>query len=192
MNKSHTVDVPFPSLQDSPMFDAPSTPTHEDDLGVPAMQEPSSSIISSSPPRTPPPPSHRNLTRSKQAGAELLHNLGEPQTPTVHVQHISSTVKGRPSTPPHHPSTTHLQTPGSFELFNHTLHTPGHFNLAEFCNVTPSPAQAQFGRVSLLGPSSVHSARRTLNFDNSTHASPIAQRQLGTALALQLGDELRK
>lgn len=193
MNRPHTVDVPFSSLQDSPMFDAPSTPpTHDDDLAVPAMQAPSSSIISSSPPRTPPPPAHRNLARPKQAGAELLHYLGEPHTPTVHVQHISSTVKDRPSTPAHHISSSRLQTPGNLSLLNGLLHTPGNFNLAEFCNVTPSPAQAQFGRVSLLGQSPVPSARRTLNFESSTHASPATQRQLGRGLALQLGDELRR
>lgn len=192
LDRSHTAEAAYPSLQDSPMFDAPSTPADEEDLNMPAMQEPSSSIISSSPPRTP-PPTRRNLTAPKQAGADLLQHLGQsPRTPAVHIHHISSTTRDRPSTPPHYLTAGLLQTPGNLGLFNGALSTPGNFNLAEFCNVTPSPAPAQFGRVSMLGRTPTRSTRRTLNFDTFSLPSPSSQPSSSRGLALHLGEELSR
>ncbi|KAK5942605.1 hypothetical protein PMZ80_005170 [Knufia obscura] len=198
LDRPQTMDAPYPSLQDSPMFDAPSASEDEDqDAGMPAMQEPSSSVISSSPPRTP-PPARRNLANTKQAGADLLLYLANsPRTPVVHVHHISSTSKDHPSTPPHQhanlPSSV-MQTPGNLGLFNGALQTPGNFNLAEFCNVTPSPAQAQFNKhgTPALGRTPQRSARRCLNFDALAPPSPPHQRQDSRGLALQLGDELQR
>ncbi|KAK5092515.1 hypothetical protein LTR70_001905 [Exophiala xenobiotica] len=193
-----TLDAPYPSLQDSPMFDAPSASEDEDqDVGVPMMREPPSSILSSSPPRTP-PPARRNLANTKQAGADLLLYLANsPRTPAVHVQHISSTSKGHPSTPPHQHAnlpSSFMQTPGNLGLFNGALQTPGNFNLAEFCNVTPSPAQAQFSRheTPALGRTPQRSAWRSLNFDALVPPSPSDQRKTSRGLALQLGDALER
>lgn len=196
LERPTTIDSSFPSLEDSPMFDAPSASDDEDqDYMVPSIQEPSSSIISSSPPRTP-PPARRSLTSTKQAGADLLLYLAHsPRTPAVHVHHISSVTKGMPSTPPHQhtnlPSSV-MQTPGNLGLFNGALQTPGNFNLAEFCNVTPSPAQTQFSRYETpaLGPTPCRSTRRSLNFDTLLPPSPSGQRRQG--FALQLGEELER
>lgn len=198
LDRSQTMDAPYPSLQDSPMFDAPSASEDEDqDANVPAMQEPSSSIVSSSPPRTP-PPTRGNLANTKQAGADLLLYLASsPRTPSVHVQHISSTSKTHPSTPPRQhvnlPSSA-MQTPSNLGLFNGALQTPGNFNLADFCNVTPSPAQAQFNRNSTpaLGRTPHRSARRSLNFDALAPPSPSDRRKPSRGLALELGDELER
>ena len=143
------------------------------------------------PPRTP-PPNRRNLTSTKQAGADLLLYLANsPRTPAVHIQHISSTTKD-PSTPPHLPSSV-MQTPGHLGLFNGALQTPGNFNLAEFCNVTPSPAQAQFSRFDTPGPGRTpcRSTRRSLNFDALAPPSP-SDRRSSQGLALPLGDEIER
>lgn len=199
LEHSHSMDAAYPSLQDSPMFDAPSTPDanthdHDHDNGLPSMQEPSSSVISSSPPRTP-PPNRRNLANTKQAGADLLLYLSQsPRTPAVHVHHISSTTKDRPSTPPHQSGnlpSSFLQTPGNLSLFNGALQTPGNFNLADFCNVTPSPAQAQFGRETPgLGRTPCRTTKRSLNFDALMPPSSSSQKKTSQGLALQLGEEL--
>lgn len=192
LNGSNDMGDAYHALQDSPMFDVPSTSDDEEhDVRMQSMHEPASSIISSSPPRTP-PPARRAHTSSKQAGADLLLYLANsPRTPAVHVQHISSTSKNFPSTPPsqhgHLPSSV-MQTPGnSLGLFNGALQTPGNFNLAEFCNVTPSPAQAQFSNRT---PVPGRLARRGLNFDALVPPSPTTQRKPNQGLALQLGDEL--
>lgn len=198
LDNSHSMDAAFPSLQDSPMFDAPSTPdanSHDHEAGLPSMQEPSSSVISSSPPRTP-PPNRRNLANTKQAGADLLLYLAQsPRTPAVHVHHISSTTKDNPSTPPHQSNnlpSSFLQTPSNLSLFNGALQTPGNFNLADFCNVTPSPAQAQFNRheTPALGRTPCRTTRRSLNFDALMPLSSSSQKKSSHGLALQLGEEL--
>lgn len=198
LESSQPMDTAFPSLQDSPMFDAPSTPdanSHDQDNNLPSMQEPSSSVISSSPPRTP-PPNRRNLANTKQAGADLLLYLSQsPRTPAVHVHHISSTTKDRPSTPPHQTGnlpSSFLQTPGNLSLFNGALQTPGNFNLADFCNVTPSPAQAHFSRHETpgLGRTPCRTTRRSLNFDALMPPSSSSQKKTTHGLALQLGEEL--
>lgn len=196
-DRPHTMEAAsYPSLQDSPMFDAPSSPEEgEHENKIPSMQEPSSSIISSSPPRTP-PPNRRTLTNTKQAGADLLLYLANsPRTPAVHVQHISSTSKD-PATPPHQhtnlPSSV-MQTPGNLGLFNGALQTPGNFNLADFCNVTPSPGQAQFNHQSTpaMGRTPHRSTRRGLNFDSLVPPSPSNSKQ-SQGLALHLGEELNR
>jgi hypothetical protein len=186
--------LPHSAIEDSPMFDVNSD---DEDAGL--SHEPSSSIISSSPPRTP-PPAHRRLQTSKQSGAEMLLFLANSpsRSPAINVTHISSSSKP-PSTPPsqhaHLPSSV-MNTPGnSLGLFNGAL-TPGqNFNLADFCNVTPSPAQAPWGgRTPAVAKTPSRLTRRSLNFD--TLAPPTSNMEhprkqaTGQGLALQLGEEL--
>ncbi|RMZ91112.1 hypothetical protein DV736_g1658, partial [Chaetothyriales sp. CBS 134916] len=192
--------IPQPAHEDSPMFDGPS-----DDEGrgapLPSFAEQSSSIISSSPPRTP-PPARRLPTTSKQSGVDLLLYLANSpsRSPAVHVTQVSSSSKPPPSTPPpqhaHLPSSV-LNTPGqSLGLFNGALQTPGpNFNFADFCNVTPSPGEAQWGSRTpgpAKTPSRLH--QPPLNSDNLAvpTCNPTLQRQPPTSqgLALQLGEEL--
>lgn len=177
MNRPRTVDVPFPPLQNSLMFDTASVPPHIVDLAVSATQEHPSSVVSSSSPETPLPTAHRIHVHSKQAGAELLHYLGEPQTSATYVHHISSTAQGQPSTL-HYVSSSRPQTPVDYALLNSAPHTPSNFDLAEFCNITPPPVPAHSSRVCLVGQSFAHTARCTLDLESSTYASPAAQWQL--------------
>lgn len=164
-------------IEDSPMFDVQSD---EEDACL--SHEPSSSIISSSPPRTP-PPHHRRLNNSKQSGADLLLYLANSpsRSPAINVTHISSSSKP-PSTPPsqhtHLPSSV-MNTPGNnLGLFNGAL-TPG-LNFADYCNVTPSPAQAPWGgRTPALAKTPSRLARPTSNMPRTSQG-----------LALQLGEEL--
>lgn len=192
-------DQGFPSLHDSPMFDAPST-SDDEDLELPQLpvQEPASSVISSSPPRTP-PPNRRMPSTTKQSGAELLVFLANsPRSPNVHISRLSSAQKNGPSTPPsrhsHLPSSM-MHTPGgSLGLFNGALQTPGqNFNFADFCNVTPSPGQAQWGgRTPGISKTPARLARRGLNFDALVPPTSNDQQRNSTThgLALQLGDGL--
>ena len=200
LERPQTTEHTYPSLQDSPMFDAPSASDDDErdqDHKMQQMQEPSSSIISSSPPRTP-PPARNNLASIKQAGADLLLYLANsPRTPAVHVHQISSSSKNPPSTPPHQHAdlpSSFLHTPGNLTLLNGVLNTPGNFNLADFCNVTQSPAQAQFNRniTPALGRTPCRSTRRSLNFDTLAPPSPSAQRKPSQGLALHLGEEIER
>lgn len=189
------------SNHDSPMFDVPSD-DNDHDLPMPSFaNEPSSSIMSSSPPRTPPPTKRLINANAKQTGADLLLYLANSpsRSPAINL-HRSSSSKEPPSTPPsqhsHLPSSV-MTTPGThLGLFNGALQTPGqHFNLADFCNVTPSPGQAQWGsRTPNLAKTPSRFARRGLNFDTlqPPSGSPSLQRKTPTSrgLALQLGDEL--
>ena len=195
--QSSPIEPSYPTLHDSPMFDAPAISAEDsddEDFGRPAqsMQEPSSSVISSSPPRTPPP--RRMPNASKQASADLLMYLtNSPRSPTVRVAHLSSAQKDVPTTPPSRH--THLNTPGAnLGLFNGALHTPGqNFNFADFCNVTPSPGQAQWGgRTPAMSKTPARLARRGLNFDSIVPPTSNDQRNSSSSqgLALQLGEEL--
>lgn len=189
-----SASLSHPVIEDSPMFDVQSDDEdHEAGLG----HEPASSIISSSPPRTP-PPNHQRLATSKQSGADLLLYLANSpsRSPAINVTHISSSSKP-PSTPPsqhaHLPSSV-MNTPGNnLGLFNGAL-TPGqNFNLADFCNVTPSPAQAPWGgRTPGLAKDPSRLTRRGLNFDTLAPptSDPSRRPPTGQGLALQLGEEL--
>jgi hypothetical protein len=187
-----SASLSHPVIEDSPMFDV-----HSDEEEQDAVHEPSSSIISSSPPRTP-PPNHQRLNTSKQSGADLLLYLANSpsRSPAVNITHISSSSKP-PSTPPsqhsHLPSSV-MNTPGNnLGLFNGAL-TPGqNFNLADFCNVTPSPAQAPWGgRTPGLAKTPSRLTRRSLNFDALAPPTSDTSRKPPTSqgLALQLGEEL--
>ncbi|KAJ9499496.1 hypothetical protein H2202_005079 [Exophiala xenobiotica] len=194
------LSLPHSSSDDSPMFDVHSD-DDDHDLPMPSFaNEPSSSILSSSPPRTPPPTKRLLNVNGKQAGADLLLYLANSpsRSPAVNL-HRTSISREPPSTPPsqhsHLPSSV-MTTPGThLGLFNGALQTPGqNFNLADFCNVTPSPAQAQWGgRTPSIAKTPSRFARRGLNFDTlAPSESPTVQRKTPTSqgLALQLGDEL--
>ncbi|EXJ84980.1 hypothetical protein A1O3_05655 [Capronia epimyces CBS 606.96] len=203
-NLFHTdpVGMPQTSNDDSPMFDVHSD-DEDHDLPIPSFSNhPSSSILSSSPPRTPPPTKRLLNVNAKQAGADLLLYLANSpsRSPAINFHRASSSSKEPPSTPPsqhsHLPSSV-MTTPGThLGLFNGALQTPGqNFNLADFCNVTPSPGQAQWGgRTPNLAKTPSRFARRGLNFDSlqPPSGSPTLQRKTPTTqgLALQLGDEL--
>ncbi|ETI29445.1 hypothetical protein G647_01898 [Cladophialophora carrionii CBS 160.54] len=186
------------TTDDSPMFDAHSD---DDDHDMPAFgHEPSSSILSSSPPRTPPPTKRLLNPNTKSAGADLLLYLANSpsRSPAAHFHRPSDHSKEPPSTPPsqhsHLPSSV-MTTPGTnLGLFNGALQTPGqNFNLADFCNVTPSPAPAQWRTPNITQTPSRFS-KRGLNFDSlqPPSGSPTVQRKTPSSkgLALQLGDEL--
>ncbi|KIW11129.1 hypothetical protein PV08_10429 [Exophiala spinifera] len=193
--------LPQPSHDDSPMFDVHSD-DDDHDLAMPSFaNEPSSSILSSSPPRTPPPTKRLINVNAKQTGADLLLYLANSpsRSPAINL-HRGSNAGEPPSTPPsqhsHLPSSV-MTTPGThLGLFNGALQTPGQgFNLADFCNVTPSPAQAQWGgRTPGIAKTPSRFARRGLNFDTlaASESPSIQQRKTPTSqgLALQLGDEL--
>ena len=185
-------------IDDSTMFDVPSD---DDDHDMPAFgHEPSSSILSSSPPRTPPPTKRFLNPNTKQAGADLLLYLANSpsRSPAINFRRSSESLKEPPSTPPsqhsHLPSSV-MTTPGThLGLFNGALHTPGqNFNLADFCNVTPSPAPAQW-RTPNVSQNPDRFSKRSLNFDTlqPPSGSPTLQRKPPTSrgLALELGDEL--
>jgi hypothetical protein len=77
--------------------------------------------------------------------------------------------------------------------------TPNNLNFAEFLNMTPSPAQAQFGSSWSRTPvtasktsSAVREARRRLNFDNLMPPSSEGPRTAMKieSLGIELGGEL--
>ncbi|EXJ85845.1 hypothetical protein A1O1_06214 [Capronia coronata CBS 617.96] len=199
---SDTAGMPQTAQDDSPMFDVRSDDEDHDMPMPPFSDHPSSSILSSSPPRTPPPTKRLLNVNAKQAGADLLLYLANSpsRSPAINIHRTSSSSKEPPSTPPsqnyHLPSSV-MTTPGTqLGLFNGALQTPGqNFNLADFCNVTPSPAQAQWGgRTPNAAKTPSRFARRSLNFDSMQppSGSPTLQRKTPTTkgLALQLGEEL--
>lgn len=197
--QADTPTLPRSAHDDSPMFDVHSD-DDDHDLPMPSFaNEPSSSILSSSPPRTPPPTKRLLNVNPKQAGADLLLYLANSPSRSPAIN-LHQPLVDPPSTPPsqhtHLPSSV-MTTPGtSLGLFNGALQTPGqNFNLADFCNVTPSPGPAQWsGRTPNLAKTPSRFARRPLNFDTlqPPSGSPTLQRKAPSnhGLALQLGDEL--
>ncbi|GAM83301.1 hypothetical protein ANO11243_012880 [Dothideomycetidae sp. 11243] len=166
------------------------------------------SMIQSSPPRTPPPQRHlvhkesnvswSRTPRTGEEGADLLMFLATSPTP----QNGPRTQIVPPSTPPHRttplPSSI-MNTPGNSNNLFGLPNTPSNnFNFADFCNVTPSPAQPQWPKTPATAktPLAVSSARRRLNFDNllPPSMSPCmpsrdASRK-DTGLGMDLGGEL--
>jgi hypothetical protein len=76
--------------------------------------------------------------------------------------------------------------------------TPNNLNFAEFLNMTPSPAQAQFvsswNRTPVTGktPAAIREARRRINFDNLVPPTGDAPRIITKVegLGMDLGGEL--
>ena len=155
---------------------------------------------SSPPPSTPPPSLPRGLRNRKslntvngEEGADLLLYLATSPSPA---RPRGNSRAFPPSTPPSKnaqlPSSM-LNTPGnSYNLFS----TPGqNFNFAEFCNVTPSPAQGAFGSLTpgvARTPLAAKEARRKLNFESPVlNGSPTMTRTgKRTGLGMELGGEL--
>lgn len=178
----------------------------------PGFHHPSlSENINSSPPTTP-SPQRRNITRPSHIpwsrtprtgddGADLLMYLATSPTPA------NGTAKMRiiaPSTPPSKTTplpSSMMSTPGGTNgVFGFGFQTPSqNFNFADFCNVTPSPAQGNWARTpgTAKTPSAAREARRRLNFDSlmpPTSASPDMARGDGSArksdLSMELGGAL--
>ena len=186
------------TIPDSPPFGHIST-DERDKLPITSFHIDSSNF-SSSPPRTPPPTRHRthkSFGGGGEEGADLLLYLAtspSPANPGVRTRIAA------PSTPPsnsHALPSSMLSTPG-MAGFN----TPGQpFNFADFCNVTPSPAQGAFGsRTPALAktPLAAKEARRRLNFDSlappggSPNLSNIGRGPTTkeSGLGMELGGEL--
>jgi len=190
--------------------------SEDDDTDLPVssfkIHNTHTSIIQSSPPppRTPPPQrrminneaniSWSRTPRTGEEGADLLMFLATTPTPA------NKTVTREapfPSTPPSKntplPSAL-MNTPGGTGLFGLAPNTPSNnFNFADFCNVTPSPAQVQWQTrtpVAIKTPLMASSARRRLNFDAlapPTSTSPSmtrSARRLSAGLGMELGGEL--
>ncbi|PSK53994.1 hypothetical protein B9Z65_7800 [Elsinoe australis] len=179
--------------------------SEEDDADLPvhsfAIQQ---SFIASSPPRTPPPQrrlvnkesnvSWSRTPRTGEEGADLLMFLATSPTPAGNSKRTQMMA---PSTPP--PKSTPLpssimNTPGNTGLFGFPNTPSNNFNFADFCNVTPSPAQAQWPKTPATAktPLAVSSARRRLNFDTlmPPATSPSLSRHKETGLGMDLGGEL--
>ena len=132
------------------------------------------SLIHSSPPRTPPPQRHLvhkesnvSWSRTPKEGADLLMYLATSPTP----HHGSRRTMQPPSTPPSKatplPSSI-MNTPGgSNNLFGLPSTPANNFNFADFCNVSPSPAQPHWPKTPITSrtPHVASSARRKLNFE---------------------------
>ena len=150
-------------------------PDDDDDDLLP-LQSFDGVALHSSPPRTPPMLSRGRRSKetlgapkgkSGEEGADLLLYLAASPSPAVK---SSKTLMEPPSTPPSKnarldlPSSM-MTTPGGSNLFPNT---PGpQFDLSDFVNITPSPAQKPFKTPATLSsartPRSV--ARRRLTFD---------------------------
>ncbi|KAF2155142.1 hypothetical protein K461DRAFT_319597 [Myriangium duriaei CBS 260.36] len=213
VNAGHISKLSFIS-ETSTIPDDPPSPelSEDDDADLPVhsfgLQQ---SMIQSSPPRTPPPQRHlvhkesnvswSRTPRNGEEGADLLMFLAASPTPQnglrTQIHHIHP-----PSTPPpkHTPlPSSIMNTPGgSNNLFGLPNTPSNNFNFADFCNVTPSPAQPQWPKTPATAktPLVVSSARRRLNFDNllPPSASPgFAARDIPrkeTGLGMDLGGEL--
>ena len=154
--------------------------------------------MQSSPPRTPSPSSQRrnkSAVNGDEGAGLLLFLAGSPSAPNAEPK---GTCVLAPSTPPsreHNHFAAALNTPGLLGFG-----TPGQqFNLADFCHVTPSPAQGAFGnRTPALNnrtPSAVKEARRKLNGDDSAPSGspPVSnvRRVISReGLGMDLGGEL--
>lgn len=178
-----TAAGPNISFNSPPFPPASPSPVSEAELPVHSFQQ-----RAGSPPRTPPPARRKTHTNTHTSeGAQLLMHLASSPTPAG---------KDSSSFPPQTPPRGLGNTPNGMldaspSMFN--FNTPGPtFNLAEFCNVTPSPAQAAFGgpRTPAMNktPGGLSSTRRALDFDSLMPPSPSPARVKG--LNLELGGKL--
>ncbi|KAI9834255.1 MAG: hypothetical protein M1819_003093 [Sarea resinae] len=191
-----------------------NSPTFSDDdeQGLPVHSFQSGSArITSSPPRTP-PPSRARSARARHAsgigpaetgdeGPNLLLYLAtspSPANPGMKARVIS------PSTPPSRQAalpSSMMTTPGGGAFMNGMMGpmTPSQaFNISDFINITPSPAQGIWcGRTPATAktPVAAREARRKLNFD--ALAPPTGSPNLNrggarrdTGLGMELGGEL--
>ncbi|KAI4760617.1 hypothetical protein E4T52_07491 [Aureobasidium sp. EXF-3400] len=164
----HVPKLTFISEGSSLIDDAPSPELSEDDdtdLPVHSFNVDSDLYnIRSSPPKTP-PPQHR-FSRTSKDGDNGSGLFGFSNSPTP--AHGASGRGAVPTTPPSKTTplpSSMMQTPGgSNGLFGFALNTPSNnFNFADFCNVTPSPAQVNWA--ANKSPLSAREPHRKLNFD---------------------------
>lgn len=191
----------IPAPDGSPLFNTiPHSDSDDEDLPLHSFNanNQSSSIISSSPPRTPPPThSKKSNTLGKQNGAaDLLLYLANSPSPAPTVKPRSQPqTSDAPSTPPS--SHSLLPTTPTPNLLTNTPGQPG-FNFADFCNLTPSPAQVPWRTPGGGGASKtplMAKGRRGLTYDMGPPTSPLggergSDRRKGRGLALELGEEL--
>ncbi|CAD0082256.1 unnamed protein product [Aureobasidium vineae] len=165
----HVPKLSFISEGSSLIDDAPSPELSEDDdtdLPVHSFNVDSDLYnIRSSPPKTPPPQHRFSRTSKDSDNASGIIGLYNSPTPA---NGINSARVIAPSTPPSRTTplpSSMMHTPGgSNGLFGFALSTPSNnFNFADFCNVTPSPAQVNWA--SNKSPLSAREPHRTLNFD---------------------------
>ncbi|KAH0356195.1 hypothetical protein KCU83_g1192, partial [Aureobasidium melanogenum] len=187
----HVPKLSFISEGSSLIDDAPSPELSEDDdtdLPVHSFNVDSDLYnIRSSPPKTP-PPQHRFSRTSKDDDPGMFGLLNSP-TPA---NGLNSARVIAPSTPPSKTTplpSSMMHTPGgSNGLFGFALSTPSNnFNFADFCNVTPSPAQVNWA--SNKSPLSAREPHRKLNFDDLLQpgSSPEAARHTSGSSSLELG-----
>ena len=183
-------EAPIPEVS-SPIYHGPSDEENDPDLPFHSVAN-MNSMVGSSPPRTP-RPKHARLPRSErdiqqEDGADLLLYLANSPTP-ARVAGGSQHQALLPSTPPSQHAVLGM-TPN--------LGTPRQqFNFADFVNLTPSPAQPEWGGRTPGNPArtplATKDARKRLNFDALVPpgTSSPGSRPKDTGLALQLGGELR-
>lgn len=187
----HVPKLSFISEGSSLIDDAPSPELSEDDdtdLPVHSFNVDGDLYnIRSSPPKTP-PPQHRFSRTSKD---DELGMLGLMNSPTP-ANGINSARIIAPSTPPSKTTplpSSMMHTPGgSNGLFGFALSTPSNnFNFADFCNVTPSPAQVNWA--ANKSPLSAREPHRKLNFDGLLQpgSSPDVARHTSGSSSLELG-----
>jgi len=166
------------------------------DLPVHSFDLQPSMIHSSPPPPCTPPPAQRRMInheanvswsrtpKTGEEGADLLMFLAGSPTP-ANKKAAKARVQA-PSTPPSKttplPSSI-MRTPGGSGLFGLAPNTPSNnFNFADFCNVTPSPAQGHWGPktpATAKTPLAASSARRRINFDALPPPSSITSPRPG-------------
>jgi hypothetical protein len=221
--RTHVPSLSFVS-ETSTIPDEPRSPllSEEDDEDLPITSfQINKSYFATSPirpraPRTPPPEIARSA-RLRQRGftaagaareekhgeddATLLMYLATSPTP-VRAGSVKHAMQA-PSTPPSKTTplpSSMMSTPGDsgqgYAGFIAT--TPNNLNFAEFLNMTPSPAQAQFGsswnRTPVTGktPAAIREARRRINFDNLVPPTGEGPRLITKVegLSMDLGGEL--
>ncbi|KAI4823205.1 hypothetical protein E4T44_10110 [Aureobasidium sp. EXF-8845] len=188
----HVPKLSFISEGSSLIDDAPSPELSEDDdtdLPVHSFQVDSDPYnIRSSPPKTP-PPQHR-FSRTSKDGDNGAGLFGFNNSPTP-ANGVNSTRAFVPTTPPTKTTplpSSMMHTPGgSNGLFGFALNTPStNLNFADFCNVTPSPAQLNWS--ASKSPLSTREPHRKLNFDGllQSGSSPDVSRHTSGGM-LELG-----
>ena len=218
----HSFNAPVQSLSQPSFHSAASTvvnsPTdsEDDDRDIPLHSfqaiEPT---FASSPPRTPPSTlsrssrlrekSPKHSIQGTKEGADLLMFLASSPSTNVDYDRLDRIEKTPRVNPPQTPPPKHtplpssmMSTPGAQNmLFGWNPNTPGtNFNLGDWLNVTPSPAQGAFvsktpGRTpgGLKTPSAARETRRRLMFG----ASPrVGEATPGKGdLGIDLGGSLR-
>lgn len=222
--RTHVPSLSFVS-ETSTIADDPRSPllSEEDDEDLPITSfQINKSHFRSSPiraraPRTPPPDVARSARLRQRgftaAGAAREGKTGDEDT-TLLMYLATSPTPVRPGSAKHQvqaPSTppsrttplpsSMMSTPGdsgqAYGSFGIAT-TPNNLNFAEFLNMSPSPAQAQFGsswnRTPVTGktPATVREARRRINFDNLVPPTGDGPRIVTKveSLGMELGGEL--